>query len=350
MILPATSPSEDASIPPLPPWLEQPRATLLAQRERLPHALLLEGPQGIGKGLLATSLAAALLCESSRGREGACERCPACGWFRSGNHPDFRRLSPRVDDDSRPDARVERSRREIKIDQVRALADFVAIGAHRAGRKIVIVEPAAALNVAAANALLKTLEEPEGATLFLLVAARGSPLPATIRSRCVPFAVTAPARAEALAWLRARLPADEAPHAERWLDLADGAPLAALAFAEPGAAAAHRMLLETVQAIPETSSLKLAEGFGPIPAAVWLPQLQGWVADLGRVCAGGQPLRHAALVDRLGWLAGRTDLDVVCALAAWLDRQVPVLEHPLNARLFAEDAWSRYEALFATRR
>jgi DNA polymerase-3 subunit delta' len=333
----------------LPSWLAASLAELLRQRERLPHALLIEGPAGIGKGLLASAFAAALLCESANHQRGACQRCPACGWYRSGNHPDFRRLSPKTDEEGRPEGRSERSRREIKIDQVRGLAEFVALGAHRAGRKIVIVEPASALNVTAANALLKTLEEPDRATLFLLVAARGAPVPATIRSRCVAFPVATPTRDQSLGWLSERLPAEERAGAQRWLDLADGAPLTALGFTEPGAATAHRLLLETVRAIPESSALKLAEGFGPIPAAVWLPQLQGWVADLGRVCAGGQALRHTTLADRLGWLAGRTDLGAVCALAAWLDRQVPVLEHPLNARLFAEDAWSRYEALFALR-
>jgi DNA polymerase-3 subunit delta' len=334
-------------LPALPPWLTGSLDDLLGRRQQLPHALLLEGPPGIGKGLLALHLAASLLCEAPPAHGRACGGCDACGWFVAGNHPDFRRLSPRTDDDPRADARSERTRREIKIDQVRALADFVAIGSHRAGRKLVIVEPAPALNVAAANALLKTLEEPDGATTFLLVAARGAPLPATIRSRCVSFAIAAPARAQALEWLRPRLQADEAANAEHWLDLADGAPLAAAALAEPAVAAAHRLVLEALHAIPEASALKLAEGFGPIPAAIWLPRLQGWVGDLGRVCAGGHALRYVALAERLGTLAGRTDLRIVCELAAWLDRQVPVLEHPLNARLFAEDVWSRYEALFA---
>ena len=218
----------------LPSWLAASLAELLRQRERLPHALLIEGPAGIGKGLLASAFAAALLCESANHQRGACQRCPACGWYRSGNHPDFRRLSPKTDEEGRPEGRSERSRREIKIDQVRGLAEFVALGAHRAGRKIVIVEPASALNVTAANALLKTLEEPDRATLFLLVAARGAPVPATIRSRCVAFPVATPTRDQSLGWLCERLPAEERAGAQRWLDLADGAPLTALGFTEPG--------------------------------------------------------------------------------------------------------------------
>lgn len=332
----------------LPPWLSEPLDRLLAMGDSVPHALLIEGPRGVGKGLLAQAFAAALLCEQPGVRTRACGVCPACGWFLAGNHPDARRLSPITDEGDAPEGRNERSRQEIKIDQIRALADFVGLGAHRAGRKLVLVDPAHSLNTAAANALLKTLEEPEGRTVFLLVAPTGARLAPTIRSRCVAFAVASPSRDQALAWLRARLPDTDPTEIGRWLDLTNGAPLAAQALAEPAVAAAHRLLLQAVTTIPEHSALKLAEGFGPVPAAIWLPQLQGWVSDLARVCAGAMAQRYPTQAERLGRLAGMTRLDRVCGLATWLDRQVPVLEHPLNARLFAEDAWIRYEALFAS--
>lgn len=331
----------------LPHWLVEPLDRLLAMGDAIPHALLIEGPRGVGKGLLAEAFAAALLCEQPGVRRRACGACPACGWFSAGNHPDARRLAPAVEDGDGPEGRGERSRHEIKIDQVRALADFIGMGAHRAGRKLVLVDPAHSLNTAAANALLKTLEEPEGRTVFLLVAPTGARLPPTIRSRCVAFAVAPPSRSQALDWLRGRLPEVDPAELGRWLDLTNGAPLAAQTLAEPAVAAAHRLLLQAVAAVPETAALKLAEGFGPVPAAIWLPQLQGWVSDLARVCAGAMAQRYPTQAERLGRLAGMTRLDRVCGLATWLDRQVPVLEHPLNARLFAEDAWIRYEALFA---
>jgi DNA polymerase-3 subunit delta' len=331
----------------LPSWLQSPLDRLLGMKDVLPHALLIEGPRGVGKGILARAFAAALLCERPTERRRACGACPACGWFLAGNHPDVRLLAPADDSTETPEGRTERARHEIKIEQVRELADFVTLGSHRAGRKIVLADPADTLNMAASNALLKTLEEPEGQTVFLLVAPAGSGLVPTIRSRCVAFPVAAPARDEALAWLLGRLPDIAPAEVGRWLDLTSGAPLAALAFAEPAAATAHRLLLQAVAAVPETGALKLAEGFGPVPAAIWLPQLQGWVSDLARVCAGASALRHPTQAERLGRLAGMTRLERVCGLATWLDRQVPVLEHPLNARLFAEDAWIRYEALFA---
>ena len=192
----------------LPPWLQAPLTSLLAMRASLPHALLLQGPRGIGKALLAERFAQSLLCEAPAPDGQACGSCNACGWFGAGNHPDFRRISPLIDEEG--SGKSERSRREIKIDQIRALGDFVGIGAHRAGRKLVLIDPADAMNMPAANALLKTLEEPTGDTVFLLVCGNAGALPATVRSRCVPFKLFTPDAGQAQAWLQTCLPGEPA--------------------------------------------------------------------------------------------------------------------------------------------
>lgn len=334
----------------LPPWLDASLSGLLALRAGLPHALLILGPRGIGKGRLAQRFAQCLLCESPLPDGRACDRCDACGWFVAGNHPDYRQVSPLGDEDAGGEraerTRSERSRPEIKIDQIRALAGFVGVGGHRGGRKPVLIDPAEGLNLPAANALLKTLEEPPGDTVFLLVAAQGAPVAPTVRSRCVPWRVPAPPADAARSWLSARLGADQAAQAPDWLALADGAPLRALALAEPGAAAAHRMLMQAVQEIPETGAMRIAEGFGAQAAPLWVPLLQSWVADLARVLAGAQAQRfpgQQAVLQRLGQ---RTRLSRVAAYGSWLDQQARVSSHPLNPRLYAEDLWLRYEALF----
>ncbi len=313
-------------------------------RAQLPHALLLQGPRGVGKAMLADRFAQSLLCEIPGPSGAACGRCGACGWYTAGNHPDLRRVSPLVDEEG--GGKAERTRREIKIDQIRALSDFVGIGAHRAGRKLILIDPAEALNGPAANALLKTLEEPPGNTVFLLVCGKAGALPATVRSRCVAFSVARPEPAAALDWLREALPAEEGVLAQ-WLALADGAPLRARHFAEPAASAAYRLVLLAAGEIPENPVMKVAEGFANVPASAWLPLLQSWAGDLARVCAGAAPVRYPAQTARLRWLAGRTSLARVVDLVQWLNRQTRILDHPLNARLLAEDTWLRYEAIFA---
>src|SRR5687768_5611140 len=183
------------------PWHLAALEQLLAARERLPHALLVHGPAGIGKVQFARALAAAVLCESPRGAS-ACGRCPSCHWFSQGNHPDFREILPEAAaEDDEADGEAETGKAEkakslvIKIDQIRAVADFIALSTHRAGYRVLLLHPAEALQPAGANALLKTLEEPPPRTLIAMVSDRPSRLLPTLLSRCRKLALGAPPRA-----------------------------------------------------------------------------------------------------------------------------------------------------------
>jgi len=180
----------------LQPWLGEnwrQLATALAH-QRLHHGLLFAAPAGYGKRALATALAAAALCQQRLPDGHACGHCRACLLFAAGTHPDFVRITFELRDDGKP-------RTEITIDQMRSLSQRLAMSSQFGGLQIALVDPADRLNASAANALLKTLEEPAAATILLLVADDPSRLPATIRSRCQRIDVRAPARAEALAWL-----------------------------------------------------------------------------------------------------------------------------------------------------
>jgi DNA polymerase-3 subunit delta' len=200
----------------------QPILDSLARRvERLPHALLIYGPRGVGKLALAERVAQLLLCEGEGKKP--CGSCDACRWFLAGNHPDFRRLEPEALWLEKP----EKPSIEIRIEQVRALADFLNVGSHRGGRRVTLVHPAEHMNAPTANALLKGLEEPPAAAVFILVSHRPAQLLPTIRSRCVVVPVGIPPRAAALQWLSAQGVKD----AERWLAYAGGAPLRALEYA-----------------------------------------------------------------------------------------------------------------------
>jgi DNA polymerase III delta' subunit len=190
------------------PWQESSLRALLARRERFPHALLLAGPAGIGKSVYAQALAQGLLCESPR--DGlACGACPACNWFSQGNHPDFRQVVPAaVEEDEAPEPaegtrETDKKSLVIKVGQVREVADFMSLSTHRAGFRVLVLRPAEAMQAAAANALLKTLEEPPPTTAIVLVSDRPTRLLPTIRSRCQKLTLGMPSREAALAWLRA---------------------------------------------------------------------------------------------------------------------------------------------------
>lgn len=202
------------------PWHAGAWRVLTRDLHRLPHALLLHGRAGLGKNHLALRLANTLLCHAVLETGQLCGECDNCRWFAAGTHPDYLNISS-VEDSS-----------VITVDQIRALAGFLTLRPHSATRKVVIISPAEAMNLQAANCLLKMLEEPPATGVLVLVAQEPARLPPTIRSRCVAIRLTAPARAHALAWLADR--PDAPDHAESLLDLAGGAPLQALALQRSG--------------------------------------------------------------------------------------------------------------------
>lgn len=163
---------------------------------RLGHATLLRGPERLGKGAVAQALAQRLLCTAATGAQGACGQCRGCRLFASGTHPDFRRVTLEVND------KTDKLRSEILIEQIRALGAWFALTSQFGGAQVALIDPADALGVAAANALLKTLEEPSQERYLLLVGARPARLPATIRSRCQSLEFRLPPQEEALSWLQ----------------------------------------------------------------------------------------------------------------------------------------------------
>jgi DNA polymerase-3 subunit delta' len=219
-------------------WNQPILDSLMARAGRLPHALLIHGPRGVGKAALAERIAQTLLCEGP-GRK-PCLSCDACRWFLVGNHPDFRRVEPEAlakfpSPDTDEEAPAKRSRQpsiQIKIEQVRELADFLNVGSHRGGIRVALVHPAEHMNEDASNALLKGLEEPPAGAMFILVSHRPAQLLPTIRSRCVAIPVPIPPREAALKWLASQGIKD----AERWLAYAGGAPLRAVDYAADGEA------------------------------------------------------------------------------------------------------------------
>lgn len=319
------------------PWQEAPLRALLGRRDRLPHALLVAGPAGVGKGLFARSLAQSLLCESP-GDALACGVCPACNWFSQGNHPDFREVVPEAAEESgEADGASEEAEGKakslvIKIDQIRAVADFMTLSTHRAGFRVLVLRPAEAMQPAAANALLKTLEEPPPSTAIVLVSDRPSRLLATIRSRCQAVVLAVPPAGEALAWLRAQ--GVEAP--EEALALAGGAPLLARDLADPEAVAWRRRALAELARPEGAGVLTFAAGIDKERIEPLLFVLQTWVEDLVRVKSGARARRHQASDSALRAKARRARLDRLLGFDRELIQARRLATHPLNPRLFAE--------------
>src|ERR1700681_1752344 len=161
-------------------WHEHVFQRLIANKATLPHALLLRGPRGIGKLAFARALAQALLCEVPAENGRSCGACRACAWFETGSHPDYRQIEP--ESESTDSADGEKKSNAISVDQIRALPDFINLSSHRGESKVVVINPAEMLNVNAANALLKNLEEPPPRTYFMLVTHRPHQLLPTIKS------------------------------------------------------------------------------------------------------------------------------------------------------------------------
>lgn len=338
------------------PWHRAVFDRLLAGRERQHHALLLSGPAGIGKAALAMELARARLCERPAADGSACGRCDACAWFDAGNHPDFRLLTPGGDEraaaeegEAAPAARggkTGKPSREIRIEQVRALDTFLEVGSHRGGARVIVVEPADAMNAVVANALLKRLEEPPPGAGFILVANRLAALPATIRSRCQQVSLPLPPAESAAAWLvgECGIPAAQAAF---WLAAAGGAPLLASRLATDGDAAAYRRIVDAFAGMPEAGIVATADALNGVEPPDWAGAAQTWAADLARVCAGAMPRRHVDRIDRLKRVASGTTLERIAALERRLRALPREASHPLNPRLLLEDVLLDYRRALA---
>jgi DNA polymerase-3 subunit delta' len=328
------------------PWHGGPLREGLAQRDTWPHAVLIHGPRGIGKHALALAFAQALLCEAPRGGGLACGACPGCRYAAAGEHPDLMRLEL-LDVDSKDDELKPVD--EIKIARVRKLIDFVALSSHRHRAKVGVIAPAERMNVQAANALLKTLEEPPLGTYLILVADLPGLLPPTIVSRCRKMAAPLPARDAALAWLAAQ----DVVEPELVLAQAGGAPRIALALADAAVQVERRAWLTALAQPERLSVVALASGIDAggrderrARLARLIDWLLAWTGDLARVAAGAAPRRNPDFAASLGKLATRLAPLAAFRYHSTLLRQRGLLAHPLAPRLVAEAMLIDYRALF----
>ena len=265
------------------PWLTPvlERFAQALDQARLPHATLVHGERGVGKRQLAESIANLLVCEQRpSGTSEPCGRCRQCELVAGESHPDIRIYQP------------EKSRM-VRIDQVRALSQFAVASPQVARFKVAILDRADQLNINAANALLKTLEEPAADVVLVLLQETGRPVLPTIRSRCRIMPLATPPMSEAAGWLSAQLALrEEAPDTETCalaLQLARGAPRLALELLDSGFLKQRDAALDAFRQFMKGGATVAAasRAFRELGHEATLTLMEGWANDLARVMAGG---------------------------------------------------------------
>ena len=318
-------------------WHKDEFSRLLAAKSNLPHALLLQGPRGTGKLVFARALAQALLCETPTAAS-ACSTCSACLWFAAGTHPDYRQIEP--GDAEGEDAEEGEKKTSIAVKQIRILPDFINVSSHRGGPKVVVLHPAEALNVNAANALLKSLEEPPAGTYFLLVTHRPHQLLPTIKSRCQQVSLRAPDPGAAAVWLAGqgvREPALALAH------MGD-APLLALELNGTEYWGARAAFLRQLTA-RDIDVLAAAEAVRDIPIPHVIAWLQKWSYDMVHQRTLGRVRYNPDQQEAIARAAAAAQPLAALRFHREMVKLQRVAHHPLNARLFIEHVLLAYHDL-----
>lgn len=318
------------------PWQQAPWDILGESRRsgRLAHGLLLTGPPGLGKGLFARRLANLLVCEQPTAEGEPCGSCQACHLVRGGSYPDIKLVVP------------EEAGKQIKVDAIRELGSQSVLTASKGGYRVFIVEPADAMNMAAANALLKTLEEPVPSSLLILVSSRPHALPATIRSRCQQVLFRPPALSDGIAWLMSQ--GLEQDRAERLLRLMGDAPLSALQAEQDDLLAQHDPAREAFFSLGlgKLDPIALAADWQSLDLTRLLHWLTLWLADLLRLQTTASPPRLFSPQDgeRLQTLAQGLDSKTLYGFFDQIQEIQRQLVRNLNPQLVLEGLlvdWAR---------
>lgn len=351
--------------------------------ERLPQAILLHGQAGIGKLDFALELAQAVLCEADLFSTGTkpCKECQACRWFETANHPDLISLVPPLYRHKLPHAELEGMPKQevdepeekeegdakkesafIKVEQVRLAIDSMNVGAHRGGKRVVLIYPLEGLRTEAANTLLKSLEEPNEQTVFILLSDRLDRVLPTIRSRCQLIALPKPTREDGLQWLQTHLGSlaeqkISSEEIEATLDEQGGAPLAAREVilsrrldddkdSMALASSATRILLEAMSKGKEIPWIDCAEKIHKAPFGVLLTCMQRWLFDIQSAYQIGELRyyrRHEKHLQALARQANQARLLKLWKTVLLARRHE---NHPLSTRVQMESLLLQYQQLF----
>jgi DNA polymerase-3 subunit delta' len=326
------------------PWQQPLWQNLNQDRQRLHHAFLMHGRAGIGKYDFALNFTKALLCPNIDGNNHACNKCPSCHWFDDESHPDFRLISPEQEtssDEETSSTKKTKKKTQISVAQIRELSDFLSLSSHQtSGLRVVLINPAEALNQASANALLKMLEEPASGVIFILVAHQLQRLLPTILSRCQKVNMPVPDQAQALAWLNMQ----GVKNPEQQLAYLEGSPIKVLSeqaqFDQLSEIWKHLALGRKME--PQTAApIVIAHSVETGVIAV-----QKWLYDIVTVKLGQQARYHLQYARALQALADKVNLGRLFDLQKKTNELRKLATHPLNHELQMESLLVEYTKVF----
>ena len=318
--------------------------------ERMPQGLLLHGGAGIGKLVFAKTLAKGLLCRRRPATTQACGECDSCRYFGQNAHPDFRLITPEAEEESAEAGAVEpvgakekKASEFITIHQIRRLRDFIALTSHQNGWRVVLISPAEQLNLNAANALLKMLEEPPPQTRFLLVTNHLGRILPTVRSRCRLLKMSIPNPAQASAWLAERRCPDPALN----LALAGRAPLDALENGENAEWQTQRKRFCDALSQPYAGdAIAMAESVQKLAPVTVLRWLQTWIYDLVSLQITQDGRYHVDQTKIQINLNKNLQLIDLLNFSSEISSAKRLIHHPLNPKLFWESLFIKYFKLY----
>jgi DNA polymerase-3 subunit delta' len=313
---------------PLLPWQQQDWQYLhhYIQQNRIPQALLMTGHKGFGKQQLAHQFAFSLLCDQPQVSGLCCGYCHSCVLLDAQTHPDFIQITP------------DEPSKVITIEQIRRLITQLTLKPQFDRYRVVIINPADAMNIKSANAFLKCLEEPTERTMMLLITDKPAYLPATIASRCQKMHFATPDKATVITWLKQQVSAD---NPELLLSLAQGAPLLALNHANSGNIALRNKCFNAWLAIAQQRShpIIVAEDWYKLPESALIFWVTSWIIDLIKCCyhTKAENLYNTDLFESLQKLAHTLDLKALYKLYDLLLITQQQLDTPINKQLMFEE-------------
>jgi DNA polymerase-3 subunit delta' len=321
------------------PWFKD-AWTAIHKNEKLPHALIFKGKEGIGKYDFANTFAKSYLCQSPISNHLPCEACSSCEWFPD-SHPDFKHIAPIESDDDESSKRKTVRKKNIAIHQIRELSEYLELSAHQeTGRRIVLIEPADSLNQAASNALLKILEEPPENTLFILVTSQAQKLIATIRSRCQLLELRGPSLDEA----RVFLDGQKIAYEKSLLSFTGGSPFNAMKELENQS---ERSVITQLLSqghkvdITKINYSILTQGLD------WtVNMIQKWAFDLLLSFHTQQSYYFKAEEARIDSQAKQLNLDALLLFVNELNELKKIASHPVNQELQLQNIFIKYKQIF----
>ncbi|MCW2254291.1 DNA polymerase-3 subunit delta' [Providencia alcalifaciens] len=322
------------------PWLNETYRQLIIsyQQGRGHHALLLHSIHGNGAEALCYGISRWLICQKPEGLK-SCGECHSCRLMLAGTHPDYHILEP------------EKGKTSISVESVRKLTDTLSSHAQQNGAKVVYIARTEALTDAAANALLKTLEEPTKGTYFLLRCEKRENLLATLRSRCLYTFLSPPETQTALYWLQKQRPNVNYNDAVTALKLCQGAPVAAMSLLKPEHWQQRTALCQGLaQAIHHSNMLSLLPAVNSDKAVEHIGWLLGLLADSMKLQQqASQFCLNQDQLPLVSVLASRmTNSQLFDVYEAWKNCRYQLMTVPaLNQELLLTNQLLQWEALIA---